>query len=228
MLREQTKAITKEDQPMPTKSTAPAVVTYKKADSEKALSTHKALATRTENEATKLVIADDPSYDKAVEKLAQVKTYIKDIEKQRKKITDPLNTAMKETNALFKPTREKLEKTRDLLAGGILDYRREQERIEAEKQAELEAKVESGEMDFDDALDATMDAPQLEKTQTTKWGNTTVRTIRDIEVVDLTQIPKEYFELNISRLRADVLGNKSAGIEGKEIPGVKIIERESV
>lgn len=214
---------------MPAKTpAAPEVLTYKKSDSEKALSTHKALATRTENEAAKLVIQDEPSYDKAVEKLAQVKTYIKEIEKKRKKITDPLNQAMKATNALFKPTRDKLEKTEKLLAGGILNYRKEQERLEAERQAELEAKIDSGEMDFDEAMDSAMDAPQLEKTTTTKRGNITIRTIRDIEVTDLTKIPAEYFELNMSRLRADALGNKAANIPPKEIPGVSVIERESV
>lgn len=211
---------------MPTKT--PDVITYRKSDGEKALSTHKALATRTANEAGKLVITDQASYDKAVEKIAQVKQYIKDVEKQRKTITDPLNQAMKATNALFKPVRDQLEATEKALAGAILDWRREQERLEAEKQAELEAKVESGEMDFDEALDQASNTQQLDKTSTTKRGNVTIRTIKDIEVVDITKVPEEYFELNISRLRADALGNKAQGVEPKEIPGVKVIERESV
>lgn len=213
---------------MPAKVLKPEVITYKKADSEKALSTHKALATRTNNEAAKLTITDDKSYDKAVEKLSQVKSYIKDIETQRKKITDPLNTAMKETIALFKPTKTKLEQTRDLLSAGILEYRKEQERIEAEKLAELEAKMDAGEVDFDDALEQAENMPELEKTTHSKWGRSTVRTVKDIEVVDLTKIPKHYFELNLTRLRQDALGNKAQGIEGIDIPGVIIVEKESI
>lgn len=211
---------------MPTKE--PTVVTYRKADSEKALSTHKALATRTKNEVEKLTINSPEAYDKAVEKLAQVKKYKKELETKRKTITDPLEQAKKATMALFNPVKAVLEATEKVLAGGILTYRQEQERIEAEKQAELEAKLESGDMDFDEALDQAMDAPQIQKTATTKHGNLTIRKIKDIEVVDLTKVPKEYFELNMSRLRADALGNKAAGIEPKDIPGVKVIERESV
>lgn len=206
----------------------PAVVTYKKADGEKAISTHKALATRTQNEATKLVIADDASYEKAVEKIAQVKKYLKELEKQRKTITDPLEQAKKATMALFKPTKEQFEATERLLANGILEYRKKKAEEEEAKQAELEAQLESGDIDFDEALDQTVAEPQLEKTASTKWGNATVRTIKDIKVIDLTKIPEEYFELNMSRLRQDALGNKAQGIEPKEIPGIEVYDRESI
>lgn len=213
---------------MPTKAPEPTVVTYKKADSEKALSTHKALSTRTKNEVEKLTIDSQESYDKAVEKLAQVKKYLKDLEKQRKTITDPLEKAKKATIALFKPTQLVFEATQRILSQGILDYRKEQERIEAAKQAELEKQLESGDIDFDEAMEQAVEAPQQEKTTTTKWGGVTVRTIKDIEILDITQIPKEYFELNMSRLRADALGNKAQNIDPIEIPGVKVIEKESV
>ncbi len=198
-----------------------------KQDTERALSTHKALATKDLNTAEKLVITSDPEYQKASDVLVGVKNHLREVTTQKRKITDPMNLALKETRALFKPIEDKLGNAKDLISQGMLDYRAEQKAEADAKEAELQAKLDSGEMEVDDALDQ-MPTDGLDKTTYGKKGATTVRTIKEIVIDNPNQVPNEYWVIDITAVRRDALGNAAQGIEPKEIPGVKVIERESL
>jgi hypothetical protein len=198
-----------------------------KQDTERALSTSKGLATKAEKAATTLVIADDAGYEKASDQLVMVKGYIRDITKQKKKITDPINEALKETRALFKPIEVKLEAAKTNLTTGMLDYRAKQQAEADAKAAELEAKVDAGEMELDDAL-AEMPSATIEKTTYGKKGAVTVRTIKDVRVIDASLIPAQYLVIDMVAVRRDALGNAAAGIAPVAIPGVELYDRESL
>ena len=198
-----------------------------KPDTERALSTHKALATKDANEAVKLVISSDAEYEKASDMLVRVKGHLREVTTQKKKITDPMNQALKETRALFKPIEDKLEDAKSTISNGMLAFRAQQ-RAEAEaKEAELQAAVDSGDMDLDDALTEMPTATQ-DKTTYGKKGATTVRTIKEIVVEDPKLVPAEYWVLDMTAIRKDALGNAAQGVEPISIPGVKVIERESL
>lgn len=198
-----------------------------KPDTERALSTHKTLATKDANEAVKLVISNDAEYEKASDILVRVKGHLRDVTTQKKKITDPMNLALKETRALFKPIEDKLESAKSTITKGMLDFRAEQRREAEAKEAELQAAVDSGEMDMDDAL-AEMPTETQDKTTYGKKGTTTVRIIKDIEITDKAAIPQQYWVLDTAAVRRDALGNTAQGIAPMQIPGVKVIERESL
>lgn len=199
-----------------------------KQDTERAISTHKALATRDLNAAEKLVLNSDADYEKASDMLITVKDHLRVVTQQKRKILDPINQAAKETRSLFKPIETKLDSAKAIISQGMLDYRAAQKAEAEAREAELQAKIDSGEIDIDQALDQIPDGGTIEKTTYGKKGTTTVRTIKDIEITDQAQIPAEYWVIDITRLRQDALGNKAQGIEPREIPGVKIIERESL
>lgn len=78
----------------------------------------------------------------AGEDLKAVKALAKQVEQQRTAITGPINKALKEVNALFKPAKEWLAEAERLLKGELLDFQTEQERIARELQAEADAKAE--------------------------------------------------------------------------------------
>lgn len=198
-----------------------------KQDTERALSTHKALATKDANAAEKLVITTDAEYEKASDMLVGVKKHLREVTTQKRKITDPMNLALKETRALFKPIEDKLGSAKDLISQGMLDYRAKQREEAAAAEAELEAKVESGEMDLDDAL-SQMPSDSQDKTTYGKKGATTVRTIKEVNIVDPKLVPAEYWVIDMTAVRRDALGNAAAGIAPIAIPGVEVNERESL
>lgn len=99
-------------------------------------------------------VIDSPEmYDLGAEELKSIKRLHDEVEKTRRSIVDPLNTAVKNTNALFKPITEALESAKDALTRSMLAFENELRarqaaaeeaaRIEREKaMREAEAKLE--------------------------------------------------------------------------------------
>ena len=73
--------------------------------------------------------------------LKVVKALAKRLEDQRTAITGPLNQALKEVNALFKPAKDWLTTAEGLLKGKLSAYQSEQQRIAAQEQARLAAEA---------------------------------------------------------------------------------------
>ena len=71
--------------------------------------------------------------------LKSVKRLTKQVNEKRLAITRPLNEALKEVNALFKPAKEWLGQAELLLKSKLLAYQAEQDRIARELQAEADA-----------------------------------------------------------------------------------------
>lgn len=71
--------------------------------------------------------------------LREVKGLAKELEEKRTAITGPINQALREVNALFKPAKEWLGQAEQLLKGKMLTYQNEQDRIARELQAEADA-----------------------------------------------------------------------------------------
>ena len=75
----------------------------------------------------------------AGEDLKRVKGLAKQVNEKRLAITRPLNDALKEVNALFKPAQDWLKQAESLLKGKILAFQAEQDRIARELQAKADA-----------------------------------------------------------------------------------------
>src|SRR3972149_3026360 len=73
--------------------------------------------------------------------LKVVKALAKRLEDQRTAITGPLNQALKEVNALFKPAKDWLTRAEGLLKGNLPAYQSEQQRLAAQEQARLAAEA---------------------------------------------------------------------------------------
>lgn len=77
----------------------------------------------------------------AAEDLKEIKTLAKQVNSKRLAITRPLNDALKEVNALFKPAKDWLSEAEAVLKAKILDFQNEQARIARELQVEADAKA---------------------------------------------------------------------------------------
>ncbi len=71
--------------------------------------------------------------------LKAVKALAKQLEEKRTAITQPLNQALREINALFKPAKDWLKQAEHLLKDKLLAYQAEQDRVARELQAKAEA-----------------------------------------------------------------------------------------
>lgn len=74
----------------------------------------------------------------AGEDLKRIKTLTKQVEEKRTTITGPINKALKEVNALFKPAQEWLGQAEKLLKSKLLEFQSEQARIAREAQAKAD------------------------------------------------------------------------------------------
>lgn len=96
------------------------------------------------------VIDSDPMYELGTEELRAIRTVRDEVEAKRDGIVRPLNTAVKNTNALFKPITDALDEAKGALTRSMLAYedgkrevlRKAEEAAEAERQAAIRAAEE--------------------------------------------------------------------------------------
>lgn len=75
----------------------------------------------------------------AGEDLHKVKALAKDLEERRKAITGPINKALREVNALFRPAKNWLGSAESIIKNQLLEFSNEQDRIAREAQAKIDA-----------------------------------------------------------------------------------------
>lgn len=178
----------------------------------------KSLVTKTEKLLTGFKVNSQPTLVKANDFLVEITQAEKRVIEREREILDPMNTAKKSIMAFFAPFKEKLANIKLQLKKEMGGYVSEMGKKELEKKAEIEKKVESGEMNIDKA------SVVLQKLEDKKDA-TTVRTHNVIEVIDESKIPDKYWVIDMVLLRKEALYFKERGIE---IPGVKITEEKII
>lgn len=165
--------------------------------------------------------------------------HIKELEKERKAVTAPLDAVKKEIMAQEKELRAKLLAERDRLkalndAYATKLYEAEQARKrEAEEQARLQAMRDAEELQKaseafgEDVQVAVTEAPQIAEPEKVKMsGNRTVKRW-SFEMVDSSMVPTDYLVLNDKAVRAYIKMAESMDKE-PDIPGIKFTARISV
>lgn len=92
--------------------------------------------------ALQLKITDDAGYQTAAAECGKVKTFLKQLDTQRKDLTRPLDDLKKEVMALFAMPAEKLEKVEKALKTGMLDYTNKKEADALAEANKLAARAE--------------------------------------------------------------------------------------
>lgn len=176
-------------------------------------------ATEADKISRDLSIKTKEDFTKATETLVKIRQAIKYVTNEKTKMTDGLNKSLKNIRAFFKPYETILDESKNKVNKLMIDYQiREEEKAKA-KIEKVEKKVEEGKIDFEEANEKIESLEVANKIETNE-GAISFKTIKDIEVIDEQQIPREFFELNMVALRRAVLKG------GREIPGVKVIEKK--
>lgn len=185
-------------------------------------------------------VDSDKDLNAASDVQTQAGKLIKDLEKERKGITGPLDTIKKhimarekELRADLESERFRLKKLNDAYATKLAREREEEERrrreaeererlAQAERQAETEALFGEGAVAKEEEaepVEPEPEKPRLSNARTvTRW---------DFRVAEPDKVPREYTSPDESKIRAAINYQVKLG-KTPEIPGVEITKRESV
>jgi len=151
----------------------------------------------------------------AYDALGQIKTALKTIDTERKKITGPLNQSLKAANKMFKLLSEPFKTADSIIRGKILDFRREQEE-RAEKERERREKIQaSHEAKGHQTYDLEEVAPEVaQQTVTTKrWT---------FEIIDESRIIRDYLKVDETKIRQAIRDG------ARDIAGLRIYQEEGL
>lgn len=194
-----------------------------------------------------IVITNQTELDAAVLLLLEVKQRYKDLESQRKSITNPMDIAKKAVMDLFRNPMSKLEELETKLKKAIMVFDEEQKRLAAEEQKKIQALIDKENEKLNKSLDkkilkaeesgnqekvqelllqknsapavAPVITPTIEKPKSISYKITYVA-----EVVDVNLVPREWMIPNIQALTK--IGQATKGTVS--IPGVVFREQKTV
>jgi hypothetical protein len=135
-----------------------------------------------EKKVSDLQIKSNDDYDRAAQLLSQLKAYDDEAEMQRTSITGPLNTALKATNALFKPFK-------DHIAFIVADTKEKMKAfvvLQEGKKNALETAYAKGQIKSVSKFTSDLASAQVSS------GHAAARTIKILRIVELLKIPREY------------------------------------
>lgn len=177
------------------------------------------LANEHRTDLTTFKIEDAHDAQLAGQVIKDVSDKVREIEKRRKRVTEPMLRAKKEADALFKEWTKPLEDINKHLRAELVAYDARQE--EARKAAEMEARKAAA-LDEDPEKVRNLLVKSSQKTETPKGVTFTKKWVAT--VVDFAKLPDEYKKVDDVKLRA--LAKKSQGND--EVPGVIFTLEKSV
>jgi len=148
-------------------------------------------------------------------KIKQAEKYVKD---EKEKLTRGLLDSLSNIRAFFKPYETSIQSAKELLQSKMISFQNKEEEKAQEKIDKVVEKVEEGKLTFEKANEK-IEELEVGKRIDVKEGEVQFKTVKDYEITDEKLIPKEYWVLDLVKLRKDALS-------GVEITGVKIVEKK--
>ena len=140
------------------------------------------------------------------------------VKAKKEEITKPLNEGLKQVRALFAPIEETIDEAEIIVKKKISEYITEQENKVKEAQKKIAEQVQKKDIEIDKGLEK-MDKVQEKFVEKTNIVRTRIN--RVVKVVNESEIPEEYWVLDMVRVRADAL----SGVLTK---GVEVIEEKII
>lgn len=142
----------------------------------------------------------------------QLKKYSKSVTESKETVTKPLNTALKNFRALFKPLEDKIDASISLLDKAMIAYQTNEKRKADDEAAKIAARIAPGKGNL--SMKTAVDKIEAIEKPDNKVGNTSFVTTPMFEIEDITQIPYEYLVPNETMIR-------TAMKAGTKLPGVR-------
>lgn len=198
--------------------------------------------------AEKLKIKNNEEYNGAAEKLKEIKAKNKELETERKGLTDPLEKTKKRIIALFKRPQDVLSRAEGIIKGALIDFQDEQEKIRLDEERKAQEKsrkeeekrisrlsaqmnnaMEKGNDIKADRIQQQMEDNSLQplpvvESKTEKVEGISSRKLCRYRIKDISLIPREWMMANDAMLKKYAEATK-----GKiPIPGIEFYEEKII
>lgn len=171
-------------------------------------------------ETSRIIINSQPTFDKAKDKLGEIKEIKKIVNDKKESITKPLNEALKNVRGLFKPIEDKIDIIENYLKTEVLKYNQkllaEQRKREDEARKKIEEEQAKGKS-LDEINVDKIAKPLTNITQKVEAIKT--RKIKKLKIVNEQIIPRDFLIPNEVKI-------KEALLNGIKVDGCEIIEEE--
>ncbi len=186
-------------------------------------------------------IGNVEEYSGAAEHLRMIKSMQKEVEDQRKEITQPLVASQRAANAFFKPFADRLSNAERAIKQAMASWKSEQDRIAREEQRKRDQEAERKRKEQQRQAQAARDkgrharAQNLEaqaaqsvapvvRSEAPKAEGISYRKVWNFRITDEAKIPRKYLVVDEKKLRQVV---KALGSDA-EIPGVEVYSEDQV
>lgn len=166
------------------------------------------------NQAQEIEITTSAHMKQAVEILSILNKYMDSVKEKKEKITKPLNEALKNARAMFKPLEEIHDKAIDSLRSKMAVYQTAKVNATREEEAKIAARVGNGKGSYkiETAIKKMEKLPAIEKEVATDEGLVQFREQKNLKIVMASLIPREYLVPDEKKILTDLK-------DGKLVPG---------
>ena len=171
-------------------------------------------------ETSRIIINSQPTFNKAKDKLGEIKEIKKIVNDKKESITKPLNEALKNVRGLFKPIEDKIDVIENYLKTEVLKYNQKllAEQRKREEEANKKIKEEQAKGKSLDEINIDKIAKPLTNI-TQKVEAIKTRKIKKLRIINEQLIPREY-------LTPNEVAIKEALLNGIKVDGCEIFEEE--
>ena len=162
---------------------------------------------------SRIKVNSQPTLDQAKISLTQVKEIKKIVQEKKDSVVKPLNEALKNTRALFKPIEDKVDIIETYLKSEVSKYNTKLLQEQRKREEEAQAKIEAG-ATFEEA---TKSVERIEK----KIDAIPTRKIKRLKIIDASKIERQF-------LVPDEQAIKEALIAGIKVSGCELVEEEII
>lgn len=164
------------------------------------------------------LITSEKEMIEASEILSVINKYADTVKEAREKITKPLNTALKEARAMFKPLEDKLSGAIDGLRQGMGSYQTEKMRMADEEASRIASRVKEGKgnLSAETAVERIAEIDKPIDTVVVESGTVKFRPVKRLVIEDASLIPREYLVADETRIKEVLVG-------GGEVAGCKMV-----
>jgi hypothetical protein len=171
--------------------------------------------------AQKIEIESKEDMTEATTALSQLNKFYDNLTEEKEKLTKPINSALKEIRARYKPVEEMLDGAISVIKSKMGKYQMDALQAQKEAEAKIASRVSRGTLGIEKAIEKIGDIDAPEEKIKTEEGGVSFRLVKKFRIMDKTFIPYEYLEPNEVKIR-------QAMVAGIEIKGVEYYEEQSV
>lgn len=170
----------------------------------------------------KTEVADDKTLAEVANKIKMVKDLGKAIRQEMEKYTKPAQEIINNARVKFLPYEKECDEAEKQLKAKATFYMVEVEKERLKKEESIAKRVDEGKLKEETGLRKMEEIGEEKKTiATTSGAKLTLKTVKEVVIIDEAKIPREYLVLDMVKIR-------KVALAGVEIPGVEVKETKQM